>query len=358
MQTKPLSQITLFTMGRANLEKRLAKFYEDSSDADSTLQYLVAVLVRQCLCISDFSDFCGDLVQKILLFAEPSDVLRKLAPLFRASFKSGKEWEAVTRRLYKNKNEYHRYNNRVSDNKKYLFSATTPPEKMDGQYKIVSTFEDAVGKIHTWSLRDADSESSGMKIDAALELLSSLTIFEKDGIRRFVKLENSDIFNCTRYPKVRHGVVLETTDQNSVDMVAEAPSQTPAQQPAAFDFSNLSEAEKLALVKMLLPEGMVLTDARMTELGDEAKSESPATVAQKAEPNSAGSTSAVKEKPKNETKKPVEIPVHKKNSYSNYQKPKSEKQKKREEKDELMMKREKGKGGVGKKKDRKRNRRK
>ncbi|MDT2663050.1 glycosyltransferase family 1 protein, partial [Enterococcus hulanensis] len=200
-------------------------------------------------------------------------------------------WETVTRRLYKNKNEYHRYNNRVSDNKKYLFSSTTPPEKMDGQYKIVSTFEDAVGKIHTWSLRDADSESSGMKIDAALELLSSLTIFEKDGIRRFVKLENSDIFNCTRYPKVRHGVVLE----NSV--VEESPSQNPAQQPAAFDFSNLSDAEKLALVKMLLPEGIVLTDARMTELGDEAKSESPATVAQKAEPNSAGSTSAVKEKP-------------------------------------------------------------
>jgi len=357
MQTKPLSQITLFTMGRANLEKRLAKFYEDSSDADSTLQYLVAVLVRQCLCISDFSDFCGDLVREILLFAEPSDVLRKLAPLFRAPFKSGKEWEAVTRRLYKNKNEYHRYNNRVSDNKKYLFSATTPAEKMDGQYKIVSTFEDAVGKIHTWSLRDADSESSGMKIDAALELLSSLTIFEKDGIRRFVKLENSDIFNCTRHPKIRHGVVLETSDQNSVDMMAEAPSQTPAQ-PTAFDFSNLSEAEKLALVKMLLPEGMVLADAPMTELGDEAKTESPVTIEQKAEPKITGSTSAVKEAPKTEAKKPVDIPVHKKNSYSNYQKPKSEKQKKREEHDELMKRRRKGQGGAGKGKDRKRNRRK
>jgi len=342
-------------MGRANLEKRLSKFYEDTSDADSTLQYLVAVLVRQCLCISDFSDFCGDLVREILLFAEPSDVLRKLAPLFRASFKSGKEWEAVTRRLYKNKNEYHRYNNRVSDNKKYLSSATTPAEKMDGQYKIVSTFEDAVGKIHTWSLRDADSESSGMKIDAALELLSSLTIFEKDGIRRFVKLENSDIFNCTRHPKIRHGVVLETSAQNPA--VAEVPSQ-PSSQPAAFDFSNLNEAEKLALVKMLLPEGMVLTDAPMPEIENETKSESPVTIEQKAESNSTGSTSAVKEAPKTEAKKPVDIPVHKKNSYSNYQKPKSEKQKKREEHDELMKRRRKGKGGAGKGKDRKRNRRK
>lgn len=210
MLTKPLSQITIYTMGRENLEKRISKFYADSSDSDTVIQYLVAVLIRHSLCISDFSDFCSDLVRELLLFAEPTDVLRKCGPLFQNYFKEEKEWTQVKNRLYKNKNEYHRFNNRLSDCKKYLFTPTTPVEETDGQqYKILSTFEDAVGKLHTWSLRDADSNSSGMKIDAVLELMSSLTIFEKEGIRRFVKLENSDIQNCTRHPKIRKGKVVE-----------------------------------------------------------------------------------------------------------------------------------------------------
>lgn len=102
-------------MGRENLEKRISKFYADSSDSDTVIQYLVAVLIRHSLCISDFSDFCSDLIREILLFAEPTDVLRKCGPLFQNYFKEEKEWAQVKNRLYKNKNEYHRFNNRLSD---------------------------------------------------------------------------------------------------------------------------------------------------------------------------------------------------------------------------------------------------
>ncbi|OTO72874.1 MULTISPECIES: DUF2922 family protein [unclassified Enterococcus] len=256
MPTKPVTQRTLFTMGKDNLEKRILKSYEDSQDADTVLQYLVAVLIRHCLCVSDFSGICRDLVREILLASEPTEVLRKLAPLFHDAFKGGKEWEQVIHRLYKNKKEYHRYNNRLSDCKKYLFDQTTPVEDLMGQqYKIVSTFEDAVGKSHTWSLRDVDPNLSTMKLDAVMELLSSLTIFEKEDIRRFVKLENAEIANCTRQVLVKKGEHVSASAQIAV---------VPAEQ-AEMTLHGMSEEERVAFVASLLPEGVILTDTRESE---------------------------------------------------------------------------------------------
>ncbi|MGM0169355.1 hypothetical protein IGI39_003671 [Enterococcus sp. AZ135] len=368
MPTKPVSQITLFTMGKENLERRISKVYADSSDADSVIQYIVAVLIRHSLCISDFSDFCSELVKEIFLFAEPSDVLRKLCPLFRDSFQGGKEWEQVFRRLYKNKNEYHRFNNRLSDCKKYLFTETTPVEETDGQqYKLMSTFEDAVGKIHTWSLRDADLHSSGMKIDAVLELLSSLTIFEKDGIRRFVKLENSDIQNCTRHPKVKKGEIVEETEPRT-------PVQPKTEAVSGVDFSTMTEDEKLKLVKLLLPEGMILTDTRMNALKSEAPKEKECTESsvvtpQAAEPISEGTISAIKEEvkeaPKAPTKKaseprPMALSTTGNPSFKEYKKPKSAGQLERERREGLLRQIPEGKKASRKKnaKNKRKNKRK
>ena len=265
MKSQSLSQVQLFVTKRPRLEKNVKKVYEDSQDTDTVIQYVVAVLIRHALCISDFSLFCQDLVKEILLFAEPTEVLQKLAPLFRGYFDNSKEWEQVTHRLYKKIKIYHRYNNRVSECKKYLFAKTTPAEMMGRkQYKLVSTFEDAVGKIHTWSLRDADPNASAMKISAVLELLSSLTIFEKDGVRRFVQLENSEIDDCTRHIKIRNGEIVEEsgpilTNQEVVEAVENSAVQL------SSEIATLSEEERFALVEMLLPEGVVLADTRLKE---------------------------------------------------------------------------------------------
>ncbi|MDB1748607.1 glycosyltransferase family 1 protein [Enterococcus avium] len=349
MSTQPwaLSQLQLFVTKRERLEKAIMKAYTDSRDADTVIQYVVAVLVRNALCISDFSLICQDLVREILLFAEPTDVLRKFAPLFREFFDSGKEWEQVTRRLYKKTKEYHRYNNRVSDCKKYLFAKTTPIEELNGQqYKLVSTFEDAVGKIHTWSLRDADKNASAMKIDAVLELLSSLTIFEKDGVRRFVKLENSEIDNCTRHIKIRKGEIVEESAQTSA-------SQTEAAKPS-FDFSRMSEEERLQLVNLLLPEGVVLADTRTETVKNEAISVPEKAIAASQEIETASGAVTSTEEESSEATKEKTKP---KNPKAIYKKPKSEKQKEQEYKDELLKEVNKGKPN-GKKKDRKRKRRK
>lgn len=360
MSTQPwvLSQLQLFVTKRERLEKAIMKAYTDSQDADTVIQYVVAVLIRNALCISDFSYICKDLVREILLFAEPSDVLRKFTPLFRDFFDSGKEWEQVTKRLYKKTKEYHRYNNRVSECKKYLFAKTTPIEELNGQqYKLVSTFEDAVGKIHTWSLRDADKNTSAMKIDAVLELLSSLTIFEKDGVRRFMNLENSEIDNCTRHIKIRKGEIVEESAQISANQ-----PQPEAVKPS-FDFSTMSEEERLQLVNLLLPEGVVLADTRTEAVKNEESkersiseefrvSEKSIASTQELETASGAITTLAKE-----AAEAIEAKTKPRNPQSIYKKPKSEKQKEQEHKDELLREANKGKPN-GKKKDRKRKRRK
>ncbi|WP_413537995.1 glycosyltransferase family 1 protein [Enterococcus malodoratus] len=355
---KTLSQITLFTMGKTNLEKRILKAYTESPDADTIVQYLVAVLIRQCLCVSDFAGICNDLIREIFLFAEPTEVLRKFCPLFRDAFESDKEWDQVLKRFYKNSKKIHRYNNRLGDSKRYLLEKTTPIEALEGQqYKILSTFEDAMGKVHTWSLRDADPNSSATKIDSVLELMSSLTIFEKDNVRRFVKLENSEIDNCTRDIKIRKGKIVEATD-----LVKELQPEMGVS--PEVDLDDLTEEEKLEIVKLLLPEGIVLTDTRMEELKKEdsandsdinSPEKSIAATAPKAESISGSTTSAVKEPPKAEAKKPaaqkpMALSATEKSPYVDYKKPKSKKQKQREYEDGLLKKTPEGKRASRKRK--------
>lgn len=345
MPTKPLTQITLFTMGRENLEKRILKTYTESSDADSVIQYVVAVLIRHCLCISDFSGMCNELIRDLFLTAEPTDVLRKFCPLFQNIFETGNEWDQVLRRVYKNTKEYHRYNNRLSESKKYLFGKTTPAEALSGQqFKLISTFEDAIGKTHTWSLRDADPYSSAMKIDAVLELLSSLTIFEKDDVRRFVKLENSEIHNCTRYAKIKKGEIVEETAEVQV---------TPLETRVYLE--QLSPDEKLELIKQLLPEGVFLSEKSkemvqqeegfVTIKKNEQAEESASHEAKESEIEVSATSKPAPTEPSmvlSATKPPA----------INFKKPKSGKQKERERKDELMKKTKKGKDRSRKKRKR------
>lgn len=188
--------------------------------------------------------------------------------------------------------------------------------------------------------------------------MSTLTIFEKDDVRRFVKVVNSEIDNCTRDIKIRNGEIVENTDP--VDEGQPGTGMSPE-----ADLDDLSEEEKLELVKALLPEGIVLTDTRMEELKDDVSAkkvssnstpeQSITATAPKAESTSGSTASAVKEPPKTEAKKPaaqkpMALSAAKKRPYVNYQKPKSKKQKEREYEESLLKKTKKGKSDSRKRK--------
>ena len=122
---------------------------------------------------------------------------------------------------------------------------------------------------------------------------------------------------------------------------------------------KMSEQEKLEFVKQLLPEGIVLTDTRMTELKQEkvenSKPDTENSAVSTNEPTNKASQAAVKELPakkKSSLPRPMALSVEKSPSMS-YKKPKSAKQKKREKDDELMKRTKDGKRNSRKRKKRK-----
>lgn len=343
MPTKVLNQRTLFITGPKKLEESLQRFYEESRDANSVVEYLVALLVKNAVCVGDdFSFFCKELIRDILLLTEPTEVLRCFAPLFHSYF-SGGEWKRITAKLYKNTKEYHQYDDQLYEYKQYLFSKTTPIEDLAGeQYKVLSFFKDGNGKLHTWSLRGADPYTSNQKLFTVLKLMTRLTVFRKDGVRRFAELVNAEKDNCTRQVAVRRGEIMEETAPIRVGKTAQAPLLS-----EDIDIDMLSDEVKLELVKLLLPKGfsLIAPSSQMTEekkIPDTASASEKSIATMQQIPTDTGSVTATnqeasapaaKEPPAKKQKAPSK-PQHSRSNY--YDKPKSEKQKDIDYKDGLL----------------------
>ena len=105
VQTKPLSQMQLFVTKRSTLEQKITRYFEHTKNVSMVIQYAVAIMIKNALVLSDYSDFLKDLVRELFLTAEPSDVLRKNLPYFKPYFKSG-EFDTVVHRLFSNKKSY------------------------------------------------------------------------------------------------------------------------------------------------------------------------------------------------------------------------------------------------------------
>lgn len=86
-QKKPLLQRTLFGVKRATLEAKITSYFKFSQDVATFIKYLVVVMVRNSLVVSDFSFLCQELVCEVFLTAEPSDVLREYCAYFKDYFK-------------------------------------------------------------------------------------------------------------------------------------------------------------------------------------------------------------------------------------------------------------------------------
>ena len=107
-QEKPLLPRTLFGVKRTTLEAKITSYFEFSQDVTTFIKYLVVVMVRNSLVVSDFSFLCQELVCEVFLTAEPSNVLREYCAYFKDYFKNSGDWDRVVRRLFVDKKEYYR----------------------------------------------------------------------------------------------------------------------------------------------------------------------------------------------------------------------------------------------------------
>lgn len=199
MTVKQLGQRQLFTMKRKSLEARVIRYYTETKDSDSVVEYAVAILVRNALSIGGaFSDIFKDLIRSIFMEAEPTATLRQFMPYFQSYF-SNDEWRTLINRLFKNKSEYHHFKDNAKANIRYLTPKNSTKTNENSSFNLISVFFAADGKKHTWTLKDIDNSRKTEEIRALLKILSSLTILKKDDVRRFAQLATFDIFEATHH---------------------------------------------------------------------------------------------------------------------------------------------------------------
>lgn len=318
MTTTAKTQITqrkIFGMKRKNLEKSIIKFYQETKNAALLVEYAVAVMVRNSIVIGDFQLLFPEQIREIFLHAEPTKMLRKFCPFFELYFAPA-EWEQVKARMFKNPKDFRKLEDALRPYKDYLYAKTTSIEELDGQqYKIISVFEDASGKLHTWSLGDADPNIATEKADAMLKLLTTLTIFQKNNVRRFVQLEKSDIVNCTRRSLVKKEKVQDESEQDTADLAADG--------ALAFldddDFFNDNED----------------TATKVQPITDVTRNNEKSYATAKQLPDTSDTGTLTKEKTMPTTEKPaMALSAHEKTRID-LRKPKSKKQEKKEREQEL-----------------------
>ena len=189
MDVKKLGTRQLFLMKRESLEKKIVTYYEQSGDADSVIEYLVAVMVRNALNLTGaFSFLCKDLLRDLFLTVEPTDTLRLFLPFFKEYFES-KEWEGLIKQYFGSPSEYFSQTEMIRSFKNAFEKQGGLDLYREGLvYDIRSRFEDAAGKRHLLTIRDVDPNKEEMLVAEILEVLTLLSIFEVDGVRKFVAL--------------------------------------------------------------------------------------------------------------------------------------------------------------------------
>ena len=118
--------------------------------------------------------------------------------------------------------------------------------------KLAAVFENAVGKKHNWSFNDPDPNKSPEEIRSALEAMTALHLFEKDGIRQFCKVVSAKF--------------VETIETPLFDLSKPTPEAYVADPNNIFAAHIVSEEVSQAPVVNEVKEEVVVEEARTAEV--------------------------------------------------------------------------------------------
>ncbi|MDT2598889.1 hypothetical protein P7D85_03830 [Enterococcus hulanensis] len=190
MDVAKLGQRQLFLMKWENLEGRILKRFEQSQNDSEVIEYLVAVLVRSALCSRVISETLQALIRELFLTSEPNDTLRRYAPYFE-EYCEKSEWKTIIKRLFRNEADYLACTKEARGYKDYLIKEGTLDIRQENHaYIVESFFEDMNGKRHKLTIREVDPNKAAPVVTKLLQILTTLTIFETNGVRKFVKFIN------------------------------------------------------------------------------------------------------------------------------------------------------------------------
>ncbi|MGG5369878.1 hypothetical protein [Enterococcus sp. AZ196] len=216
MNVQPLQERQLLQMNRDSLEKKILQYYHETQKEDVVIEYGMALLMRNAMVMDDYSFMCKGLIRELFLKGEPNDTKRDFCLYFYDYF-DYEEWEVVRGRLFKTRSEFAEWTRKIRPETKYFRAASAPtydkfdeillcatsrdPEeyraaafadKENVRFSYKAFFADVQGKKHMVTFKNADLSKSGEELYIVLEILTKLTIFEKNGVRRFVKILEDD----------------------------------------------------------------------------------------------------------------------------------------------------------------------
>lgn len=190
MKEAKLGQRQVFGMLRKSLEKRVIQRFEQAKNAAEIVEFAVAILIRDALCVGDFSYMFPEVIREIFLTAEPNDTLRRHCVYFQHYFTTKGEWQKVIDRLFKSEKEFRAFTKETCLYKTLLEKkARETSAESEFRFDLVTVFKDANGKRYTWTLRDTKQVAKNLASETAevLQILTTLTIFQASGVRRFAE---------------------------------------------------------------------------------------------------------------------------------------------------------------------------
>ncbi|MGM0216781.1 hypothetical protein [Enterococcus sp. AZ109] len=192
MKIKYLELKNLLNLKPRSLEKRFSDYYNQEKDSAYIIQAAVVVMVRNFFSIADFSFLARDLIRDLFLdHASELVSVRHLCIYFREYF-SDKEWDTVLSSLYASNEEYLQVTEFARLHTDHIQPMLHTGSCDVQQPKNLSlTFFDELGKKHRCTIKDVHRSYSTQENCDALSILGTLTIFQKDGVRRFTQLAKS-----------------------------------------------------------------------------------------------------------------------------------------------------------------------
>ena len=103
------------------------------------------------------------------------------------------------------------------------------------KHKLVATFTNEHGKQHKWTYKDIDTDLPAETIKEACELLTSLDIFEQDGVKLFDSVVTAKIVTT-----IEHEIFDRTIDPSEE---AEVPTDVEAVEVPAFAVTHENQPE-------------------------------------------------------------------------------------------------------------------
>lgn len=192
--------------------------------------------------------------------------------------------------------------------------------------KLVVVFENSEGRNHRWSLKDPDTIKSAEEIKSLLEKMTTLDLFEKDGVKlfqkvvsaKFVETKETSIFDVKeKTDATEEPVQVEKNTVKEVDKTSEAPVELEAEKelriqideeaedgikqmeiivPEDIDINAMTKDEMATMFASVLPDDAVLEDMYYEEVEESLKVEEDESVSEEAPPQKEKQASSQKKK--------------------------------------------------------------